>query len=123
MSFGPGLPENQVFRLEIPADLRDDAGRPLTNAATFPLKVETDELPPLAKFPGDFGVLESVLPGRAKPLLPVTVRNLEPAIAGSLGTLGKRAAPPAGGATTADTTPIPGAIARVKPGEEMQIVE
>ena len=85
MSFGPGLPEKTAFRLEMPADLSDDAGRPLTNAATFPLKVETDELPPLAKFPGDFGILESVLPGGAPPLLPVTVRNLEPTIAGAVG--------------------------------------
>jgi uncharacterized protein YfaS (alpha-2-macroglobulin family) len=121
VTFGPGLPEKQIFRLQIPADLRDDAGRPLVNAATFPLKVETDELPPLAKFSGGFGILESVLPGRAKPLLPVTVRNLEPTIAGSLGTLGKRPATPPGAAPI--DTPIPGEIARVRPGDEMQIVE
>ncbi|MFI4925327.1 MAG: alpha-2-macroglobulin, partial [Vicinamibacteria bacterium] len=53
--FGPGLPELQRFRLELPADLKDDAGRPLTNARSFPLTVRTDENPPLVKFASDFG--------------------------------------------------------------------
>jgi hypothetical protein len=114
-----------AFRLEIPASLKDDAGRVLTNAASFPLKVQTDELPPLAKFAGDFGILESRLPGGAKPLLPVTVRNLEPKIAGVIGgTIAKsgpaRATPDA--ASGAKET-IPGVIARVPPGDEMKIVD
>ncbi len=120
VSFGPGLPEKESFRLEVPPGLKDDAGRPLANAATFPLKVQTGELPPLAKFPGDFGILESVLPDGAKPLLPVTVRNVEPVIAGAVGTAGK-AAPKAAAAAAGDT--IPGQIARVRPGDEMRIVE
>ena len=131
VSFGPGLPEKETFRLELPPDLKDDAGRPLANAATFPLKVQTDELPPLAKFPGDFGILESVLPGGAKPLLPVTVRNVEPSIAGAIGTLGtpgkaapKTATAEAGDAAkTAPADTIPGQIARVRPGDEMRIVD
>src|SRR5437016_4956544 len=39
----------------------------------FPLTVKTGGYPPLAKFPAVFGVLE-----RASPVLPVTVRRLEP---------------------------------------------
>ncbi len=69
---GPFPPESQ-FRVELPEGIRDDAGRTLANAAEFPLSVATDEYPPLAKFSGDFGILEA-----ADPVLPVTVRNLEP---------------------------------------------
>ena len=48
----PGrFPEEASFKLEIPADLRDDAGRRLTNQKRFPLTVRTDVAPPLAKFP------------------------------------------------------------------------
>jgi uncharacterized protein YfaS (alpha-2-macroglobulin family) len=73
---GP-FPELATFTLEIPADIRDDAGRPLANAASFPLTVKTGEYPPLAKFAADFGILEL----NADPLLPVTLRNVEPAVA------------------------------------------
>ena len=116
VSFGPGLPEKQSFRIEIPGELRDDAGRALSNASSFPLKVRTDENPPLAKFAADFGILERVLPGGATPLLPVTLRNVEPNVAGRIATLGKPVA-------SADDAPIPGQVARVAPGDEMKIVE
>ncbi len=128
VSFGPGLPEQATFRLELPAGLKDDAGRPLTNAATFPLKVQTDALPPLAKFPGDFGILEARLPDGATPLLPVTVRNLEPVIAGVIGTAGPKGTAAAAPASATPAPPaadgtIPGQIARVRPGEEMKVVD
>ncbi len=110
--FGPGLPERQTFRLEVPVGLKDDAGRPLSNAASFPLTVRTDENPPLAKFPADFGILERVLPGGAMPLLPVTLRNVEPAVGGNIATLAAQA-----------TAPVPARVARVAPGDEMKIVE
>ncbi|MBL0039061.1 MAG: hypothetical protein IPP36_11340 [Nitrosomonadales bacterium] len=67
------FPEKSVFTLELPEKLRDDAGRLLVNASNYPLKVATDELPPLAKFPARFGILEL----NAEPVLPVTLRNLE----------------------------------------------
>jgi uncharacterized protein YfaS (alpha-2-macroglobulin family) len=73
LSFAKPLPQNAELRLELPADLSDDAGRPLANAASFPLVLRTGGLPPLAKFPGDFGILE----WREGGILPVTVRNLE----------------------------------------------
>ena len=67
--------------------MKDDAGRPLANARSFPLRVRTDENPPLAKFAADFGILERVLPGGETPLLPVTVRNVEPVLPGEVATV------------------------------------
>lgn len=69
---GPFPPKGR-FTLEIPASLKDDSGRALTDPGRFPLTVETDEDPPLAKFPAPFGIIE--MAGGAA--LPVTVRNLE----------------------------------------------
>ncbi len=74
---GP-LPERMRFRVEVPSNLKDDAGRRLANAASFPLAVATDDAPPLAKFPARFGIIEA----NAGAMLPVTLRNLEPEVAG-----------------------------------------
>ncbi|MEP7329771.1 MAG: alpha-2-macroglobulin family protein, partial [Betaproteobacteria bacterium] len=121
LTFGPGLPEKQQFRIEIPAGLKDDAGRVLANARSFPLKVRTDENPPLVKFAADFGILERVLPGQETPLLPVTVRNVEPVLPGQQAVV--RDTPKlAAKAPTAKDTPIPGQVVQVKRGDEMQIV-
>lgn len=73
LSFPGPLPQNAELTLEIPPGLKDDAGRPLANAASFPLRVRTGGLPPLAKFPGSFGIVELKEGG----LLPVTLRNVE----------------------------------------------
>jgi uncharacterized protein YfaS (alpha-2-macroglobulin family) len=78
VSFTGPFPEKSEFTIEIPPNVVDDAGRKLTNADRFPLTVRTDEYPPLAKFAADFGILEL----NANPLLPVTLRNVEPQIAG-----------------------------------------
>lgn len=72
VSFPGPFPENSEFEIRIP-ELEDDTNRSLSNQASFPLKFKTDEFPPLAKFGAKFGILES----KAKPALPVTVRNLE----------------------------------------------
>ena len=117
VSFGPGLPESESFRLELPAGLKDDAGRTLANASSFPLKVRTDENPPLAKFPADFGILERVLPDKSTPLLPVTVRNVEATLKGIVGTTAR---PQKTEAKEPDGGSIPAKIARVAPGDEMQ---
>jgi uncharacterized protein YfaS (alpha-2-macroglobulin family) len=69
---GP-LPQNAELTIELPAGLKDEAGRTLANAASFPLKTRTGALPPLAKFPGRFGIVELKEGG----LLPVTLRNVE----------------------------------------------
>ncbi len=76
---GP-FPQSGNFTLSLPADLRDEAGRTLSNTAQFPLAVKTDSYPPLAKFAGRFGIVES----RAGALLPLTVRNLEADLAAQL---------------------------------------
>lgn len=72
---GP-FPENSRLKLVLPADLADDSGRVLQNAAQFPLDVEMDEYPPLAKFNGQFGILEANEGG----MLPVTLRTLEASV-------------------------------------------
>ena len=72
---GP-FPERSEVSLSLPKDLKDDAGRTLSNAAAFPMKVVIDDDPPLVKFPSRFGILEA----NAQPALPVTVRNVEPAL-------------------------------------------
>ena len=72
------LPELTEFRLELPKDFKDESGRSLRNAATFPLKVSTAMLPPLAKFPASpFGVVERLAEPGGVALLPVTLRNVE----------------------------------------------
>ena len=101
---GP-FPEKAALTVEIPRDFKDDAGREPQNKSAFPLSTGTDEYPPLAKFPGRFGILEL----NADPLLPVTVRNVEPLLQG------RRAEPGA----TAGT--IPGRSARID--DEMAIIQ
>jgi len=77
LTFPGPFPERSAFTIELPPGIRDDSGRALTNAGKFPLAVRTDEYPPLAKFAAPFGILES----KSNPLLPVTLRNVEPAVA------------------------------------------
>ena len=70
---GP-FPESTAFRIEVPAGLRDADGRPLVNAAAFPVQSRTGPFPPLAKFAAaPFGILES----HAEPAMPVTLRGVE----------------------------------------------
>ncbi|HYK92385.1 MAG TPA: MG2 domain-containing protein [Acidobacteriota bacterium] len=80
LTFKAPFPERSTFVLEIPPAIVDDAGRNLSNAGGFPLTVRTDEYPPLAKFAADFGILEA----KSNPLLPVTLRNVEPEVAGRM---------------------------------------
>lgn len=68
------LPENATFTIELPAGVKDATGRPLANAASFPLKVATGDAPPIAKFAAaPFGVIER----DAEPMLPVTLRHVQ----------------------------------------------
>jgi uncharacterized protein YfaS (alpha-2-macroglobulin family) len=73
LTFKRPFPQNAELTLELPAGLHDEAGRALSNAASFPLKLRTGSLPPLAKFPAAFGILELKEGG----VLPVTLRNVE----------------------------------------------
>ncbi len=73
VTFPIPLAENAGFTIELPSGLTDNAGRTLSNAASFPLKVATGDAPPIAKFAAaPFGVIE-----RADPLLPVTLRHVQ----------------------------------------------
>ncbi|MFZ4535126.1 alpha-2-macroglobulin family protein [Propionivibrio sp.] len=73
LTFKRPFPQNAELKIELPSDIKDEAGRPLSNAASFPLKVRTGSLPPLAKFPGAFGIVELKEGG----VVPVTLRNVE----------------------------------------------
>lgn len=77
--FAPPFAESASFRVVFPADLHDDAGRPLANRDAAALTVQTAPLPPLAKFAARFGILE----WHADPALPITIRNLDPEVTGS----------------------------------------
>ena len=73
ISFPTPLPENSSFSVDMPGGLKDNAGRSLANAASFPLKVSTADAPPIAKFAAaPFGVIEL-----SDPLLPVTLRHVQ----------------------------------------------
>src|SRR5258706_4010663 len=78
VEFRAPFPEKTRFTVELPRNFRDDAGREPENKSAFPLATATDENPPLAQFPGRFGVLEL----NAEPLLPVTVRGVEAMLPG-----------------------------------------
>ncbi|MBP9713408.1 MAG: hypothetical protein KBD60_06895 [Sterolibacterium sp.] len=97
VSFQGPFPPDSVLHLKLPAQLRDDAGRPLAHRERLAvLRLKTADYPPLLKFAADFGIVEY----KAGGLLPVTMRNLDtlPAEAGLL---------------TMDGTP-PGTAARVR---------
>ncbi len=106
VTFRGPFPESTRYRVVLPGGFADDAGREPENLASFPLSVGTDVSPPLAKFPGRFGILE----WKAEPLLPVTVRGVETALAG------KEVEPAAGAAA------IPGRSARLS-DDEVRIIE
>ncbi|MGA9028012.1 MAG: MG2 domain-containing protein, partial [Steroidobacteraceae bacterium] len=74
VQFKAPFPELSAIQVYLPQGLVDDAGRTLENAARFPLTLRIDDYPPLAKFSGDFGILEANEGG----VLPVTLRNVEP---------------------------------------------
>lgn len=73
--------ENETLTLTIPADLKDDSGRPLSNAAQFPMKVRMATYSPMLKFASStFGIVERKaddVQGNAPWRVPVTVRYIE----------------------------------------------
>ncbi len=71
--FKPPFADNQSVQVQLAAGIVDDIGRPLANADRFPLELKIDSYPPLAKFAGSFGILES----NEGAVLPVTLRNVE----------------------------------------------
>lgn len=81
---GPFEPESELS-VVLPKHFQDDAGRSLSNADQFPLKVRMADYPALVKFAsGTFGVVErfaNVPPGSSEDehpaTVPLTVRNVE----------------------------------------------
>ncbi|AMO22582.1 MG2 domain-containing protein [Ramlibacter solisilvae] len=81
LSFPVPLAERAQYSVELPKDFRDASGRALHNADSFPLKFSTAAMPPLAKFSAaPFGIVERYAEPDSGPLLPVTLRNVEPAL-------------------------------------------
>ncbi len=78
----PGLfAEQTAFTLELPKGFKDASNRSLRNADSFPLKVSTGAMPPLAKFAASpFGIVERFAEPNGVALLPVTLRNVEAAL-------------------------------------------
>ncbi|WP_157215433.1 alpha-2-macroglobulin family protein [Flavisphingomonas formosensis] len=87
VKFAAPLPEAITARVLLPGGVKDESGRPLANAQRFPLDVRIDQAPPLVKFAAPFGIIEA-----GDPVLPVTVRNVEPALAGKLAGVGGKVA-------------------------------
>ncbi len=84
IGFNAPFPYSTVAKVTFPAGIKDESGRPLFNASRFPLDIKFDEAPPLVKFAAGFGILEAKEGG----VLPVTVRNVEPALQGQNLTVG-----------------------------------
>ena len=81
VTFQAVLPELTSFTLELPKDFKDASSRTLRNADSFPLKVATGAMPPLAKFAAaPFGIVERFAEPNGVALLPVTLRNVEAAL-------------------------------------------
>ena len=78
IGFNGPHPQLTAGKVMIPAGIKDESGRALANAARFPLDMRFDRAPPLIKFAASFGILEASEGG----VLPVTVRNVEPALQG-----------------------------------------
>ncbi|WAC72589.1 MG2 domain-containing protein [Roseateles sp. SL47] len=77
VTFPSPLPESTTFKLEMPKGTKDVSGRPLSNAASFPMVIQTGAAPPLAKFAAaPFGIVEWE---RQEPsLVPLTMRHVQP---------------------------------------------
>ena len=78
IAFPAPLPEETAFEIILPADVKDDTGRELVNADSFPLSVATAPMPALAKFAAaPFGIIELYATPDEPPLVPLTVRRVE----------------------------------------------
>ncbi len=81
VSFKPFFPEQAALVLELPNGFKDASGRSLRNADSFPLKVATGTMPPLAKFAAaPFGIVERFAEPDGVAMLPITLRNVESAL-------------------------------------------
>ena len=81
VNFKPPFPESTAFTIELPSKFEDASGRALAAPESFPLKVSSGAMPPLAKFAASpFGVVERLAEPGGVALMPVTVRRVEQAL-------------------------------------------
>ncbi len=72
------FPELASLTLTLPKGFADASGRPLQDADSFPMTINTGAMPPLAKFAAaPFGVIERFAEPDGVAMLPVTLRNVE----------------------------------------------
>ncbi|MEO7941645.1 MAG: MG2 domain-containing protein, partial [Burkholderiaceae bacterium] len=111
VAFASVLPASTRFQLELPAGLKDDAGRSLRNAESFPRTVATGPMPPLVKFAAaPFGIVERLAEPDGQAVLPVTLRNVESVLpARDLGLAGSG-------------TASPGTVRDLQPATDAQII-
>ncbi len=103
LTFKPPFAEKEELGVNLPQGFQDESGRPLSNAAAFPLKVRMADYPPLAKFPSaPFGIIEL----NADATLPVTLRSVE---TGML-------------ARSADGKVNPGTVSNLKVSDDQNII-
>ena len=124
VQFSAPLAESTAFTLELPKDFKDASGRALSNIDSFPLKVATGGMPPLAKFAAaSFGIVERFAEGPASDnppaLLPVTLRNVEAQLRVQGLQPGTQGAAPA--ATPTPTAPA-GKVSTFTPGTDAEII-
>ncbi|MBO9575428.1 MAG: alpha-2-macroglobulin [Sphingobium sp.] len=86
LEFKGPYPADTAAQIVLPKDLKDISGRVLVNAERFPLATRFGAAPPLVKFAGLFGILESKEGG----VLPVTVRAVEPGLIGNVQSIAGR---------------------------------
>lgn len=94
VTFDAPFPEKAELTITLPKGFADDSGRPLANAGEFPLHTKTSTMPPLAKFAAaPFGIVERFAEPGMPPMLPVTLRKVEPSLQiNGLGVAGEAAA-------------------------------
>ena len=73
IKFSEPFDEEATLTLVLPNNFKDASGRALDKTQTLPITITTDTVPPLAKFSGNFGILESKQGG----VLPLTIRKIE----------------------------------------------
>jgi len=76
LTFKAPFQPNKNYKFKFPDGFADDSGHKLHKVNALPIGFETGNYPPLAKFSGRFGILES----NENTALPITVRNLEKVI-------------------------------------------
>ena len=88
LDFKGPFPASSPATVVLPANVTDLSGRTLSNASRFPLPVRFAAAPPLIKFAAGFGIIEA----REGSILPVTVRAIEPQLAGQIISIGGQSA-------------------------------